>query len=229
MKNIHVLPTPKPSKILKDDFGKLIFSINIDQEQNHFFPHNIYITSEVEDINELDYAITKDGKLVEVSYLLSLDLEQASKVVLTTDKELIDDGVQEIDDEFLKWFVTNTSCKKVEVNKIYNDYGETDIFDLVCTPHSFKYKITIPKEEPKQETLEEAAERLYAIILDDDGLDRNKWDRAVWLKGAKWQMERSYSEEEVKNLTELFLPYYFKSDKGFDDAFNEWFKQFKTK
>ena len=121
MKNIHTLPTSQSSKILKDDFGKLIFSINIDQEQNHFFPHSIYITCDDEDINELDYIITKDGKLVEVSYLLSLDLEQASKVVLTTDKDLIEDGVQEIDDEFIEWFVNNPSCEKVEVKRGFPD------------------------------------------------------------------------------------------------------------
>ena len=49
------------------------------------------------------------------------------------------------------------------------------------------------------------------------------------MEGVKWQQERSYSEEEVKNLTELFLSYYFKTDKGFDDSFDEWFEQFKNK
>ena len=75
-----------------------------------------------------------------------------------------------------------------------------------------------------KETLEEAAEK-YIKELDV----QHYISQEDFVLGAKWQQERSYSEEEVKNLTELFLPYYFKSDKGFDDAFNEWFEQFKKK
>ena len=50
-----------------------------------------------------------------------------------------------------------------------------------------------------------------------------------FIVGYEKAQETLYSEEEVKNLTELFLPYYFKSDKEFNDAFNEWFEQFKKK
>ena len=52
----------------------------------------------------------------------------------------------------------------------------------------------------KQETLEEVAERLYPIILEDDGWDKNKQYRDEWIEGAKWQAERSYSDEEVKSF-----------------------------
>jgi hypothetical protein len=90
------------------------------------------------------------------------------KIILTTDQDLIKDGVQAIDDEFLEWFVKNPSCEEIKVNKIYNDYGETDIFDLVCTPHSFKYKITIPKEEPKQETLEHKSKFIVFTLQDGE-------------------------------------------------------------
>ena len=48
MKNIHVLPTDRPSRLFKDNFGKYFISINIDQEQNHFKPQNIYITNSEE-------------------------------------------------------------------------------------------------------------------------------------------------------------------------------------
>jgi hypothetical protein len=119
MKNIHVLPTSQSSRLHKigNELGLT------DTPNSNFLAkqQNIYITCDDEDINELDYIITKDGKLVEVSYLLSLDLEQASKVVLTTDKDLIEDGVQEIDDEFLEWFVNNPSCEKVEVKRGFPD------------------------------------------------------------------------------------------------------------
>ena len=103
----------------------------------------------------------------------------------------------------------------------------------------------------KKETIEEAAER-YAEVW----LNNIAFTKELFIDGAKWQQEqnglrlkhseallsncektlekkiqqeRSYSEEEVKNLTELFLSYYFKSDKDFNDCFNELFKQFKKK
>jgi hypothetical protein len=46
------------------------------------------------------------------------DVELPKKIVLTTDPNLIKEGVQSIDDEFLKWFEKNSSCEFVEVNKV---------------------------------------------------------------------------------------------------------------
>ena len=43
--------------------------------------------------------------------------EECKKIILTTDKELIKDGVQAIDDDFLEWFVKNPSCEEVETVK----------------------------------------------------------------------------------------------------------------
>jgi hypothetical protein len=51
--------------------------------------------------------------------------------------------------------------------------------------------------EPKQETLEESAERTYQKGLQDD-IDLSFYD-GVRL-GSKWQSERMYSEEEVKDM-----------------------------
>ena len=62
------------------------------------------------------------------------------KIILTTDQELISDGVQPIDDEFLEWFVKNPSCEEVEVGT-YHVKG-----DISGKLH---YKIFTPKEEPK--------------------------------------------------------------------------------
>jgi hypothetical protein len=56
------------------------------------------------------------------------------KIILTTDKYLIKNGIQAIENEFLEWFVNNQSCEFVNVKKDY----------LVG------YYI-LPKEEPKQE------------------------------------------------------------------------------
>jgi hypothetical protein len=88
-------------------------------------------------------------------------LLNSKKIILTTDANLIANGVQEIDEEFLQWFVKNSSCEKVEVKKgkmKLNDDGEEYGF-----PDMSLYKIIIPKEKSKQETLEEA---MNSIIPD---------------------------------------------------------------
>jgi hypothetical protein len=70
-----------------------------------------------------------------------------NKIILTTDQDLIKDGIQAIDDEFLEWFVKNPSCEEVEVTY------DKDVFPYgVETAKGYGwYKIIIPQEEPKQE------------------------------------------------------------------------------
>ena len=48
----------------------------------------------------------------------------------------------------------------------------------------------------KQETIEEAAENYSKITLDKGGLMSDKQING-FIAGAKWQAERSYSEEEI--------------------------------
>jgi len=52
---------------------------------------------------------------------------ECKKIILTTDEDLIKNGVQAIDDTFLEWFVKNPSCECVEVNTYTKKIGtETD-------------------------------------------------------------------------------------------------------
>jgi hypothetical protein len=157
MKNIHVLPTDKPSRLFKDDFGKLIYSINIDQEQNHFEPQNIYITND-EEIKEGDWCYNSINNNVYKKEINKLSFAYEYKIILTTDQSL--DGIQKIDDEFLEWFVKNPSCKFVEVkfetlwlNKRFG--GSWQPFpDETATVKKKNYKIIIPKEEQKQHIID---------------------------------------------------------------------------
>lgn len=248
MKNIHVLLTYKPTSILKIGNSGL-FSIKNKVRHSNQGLH-IYITSSNEDINENDYIITKDGRLVQVSYLLSKDLEGCSKVILTTDQDLINDGVQAIDDEFLEWFVKNGSCDEVEIEDVYKKFLEGD--KISVSNFRNRYKIIIPKEEakqtiqeyeqqglekhsfelePKQETLEEAAlkyasEKLRRIIIPYKEFNANVAEYVGFINGAKWQQERSYSEEEFKTiLNKLRHDIFIKGDIDIE----KWFKQFKKK
>jgi hypothetical protein len=168
MENIFLLPTNKPSRLRIGNNGNFVYGIaqtSTKSFNDDFTNQNIYITNS-EDINENDYIITKDGRLVQVSYLLSKDLQGASKVILTTDQDLIKDGVQAIDDEFLEWFMKNPSCEFVEVEEvkckgqcwkfIESDYEDTCLSGC----EKIEYKIIIPKEEPKQETVEDKLKSL---------------------------------------------------------------------
>jgi len=81
-------------------------------------------------------------------------------------------------------------------------------------------------EEPKQETLEEAAERKYSDKLYPmyGGLRRD-----AFKIGAKWQQERSYSEEDMKKAFEFYAERAICDIKYLDDDFTEFIKQFKNK
>jgi hypothetical protein len=125
-----------------NEADKKLFELKLDIEVNDNFKEyqNIYITNS-EEIKEGDWYSHKQINYLRVSNSTAIPMD-AKKVILTTDQDLIADGVQAIDDEFLEWFVKNPSCEFVEV---YEVEGK-----LFAEP-------TIPKEEPKQETLEEAA------------------------------------------------------------------------
>lgn len=139
MKNVHVLPTDKPSRLHFDDKLFLSTSIQISKNINSIVEgRNIYITSD-EEIKVGDWVITPTNDIIQWAKVFQPD---GKKIILTTDGDLINDGVQPIDDEFLEWFVKNPNCEKVEIE---NGWGlEIDIE----TPY---YKIIIPKEEQTTE------------------------------------------------------------------------------
>jgi hypothetical protein len=219
MKNIHVLPTDKPSRLHFTEEEELVFTPRYEKLDGV----NIYITSD-EEIKEGDwctdgiYLIQATPKLVDAQGLF--DRRDWRKIILTTDKDLIKDGIQPIYDEFLEWFIKNPSCEFVEVEgHIYKGQDETE------------YKIIIPSEEPKQETtLEEAAERLAY-----DSTEENKGFPSMkrFIQGAKWQQERSYSEEDMKSAFKVGFSIGYGSDVHAIDEKNrtcdEWFEQFKKK
>jgi hypothetical protein len=158
MENIHIIPTDKPSRLTKNNLGKLI-KLNGLQHQKVNENQNIYITSD-EEIKQRDwvYYLHNSGlhepRIMEVikpnysdykPYSIHFKSgfgvqEDCKKIILTTDQDLIKAGVQAIDDEFLEWFVKNPNCKFVDQRLIWDEEKLTSI-----------YKIIIPQEEPKQE------------------------------------------------------------------------------
>lgn len=157
MKNIHVLPTEKFSNLILQTNGELRLSeLELRGQVGNGFTQHIYITSD-EEIKVGDwfavelFKITGELRGLHIEKCIKLndiwcnDFDVVStrhkgncnKIILTDNKDLIKDGVQVIDDEFLEWFVKNPSCEYVKVTE-HLDAG-----------FSYGYKIIFPKEESK--------------------------------------------------------------------------------
>jgi hypothetical protein len=220
MKNIHVLPTNQKSKIFfnhnkgfeKYQFSKEPFVNGLTNTSNQ----HIYITND-EKPKAGDWVIKisslyKGGGNIQKYSFIDTHFEDIvfKKIILTTDLELIADGIQAIDDEFLEWFVKNPSCEYAHIGFIaHNDIRE--------------YKIIIPQEEPKQETLEEAAERLVPeASCELNNSEASYWQQG-WIAGVKWQVE------QIPSIIEQYLETAFISkEQGYKNP-KDWFEQFKNK
>ena len=271
MKNIHVIPTDKPSRLQLQMNGN--FHIENEQTISLKSYQNIYITSD-EEIRVNDYITDgyKVWKWKDESSLLG-----RKKIILTTDQDLIKYGVQEIPKEFLEWFVKNPNYEFVMT--LPDVKGLRDIFQPTGKN---LYKIIIPKEEPKQETLINDAdshswgfENFEVIKTEEDAkifveimenipepndklkkafedfnkqetleeakkkfadVHKKEWDMAYefgrdmysFEKGAKWQAERMYSEEDMWESYRASNTI-FEDETALRQEFEGWFKQFKKK
>jgi hypothetical protein len=185
MKNIYLIPTDKPSR-LRYFNDKLELMYLIPKKSDITFQH-IYITSD-DEIKEGEKCITfgsdKCKGQLDTFQSNVMYSRKPQKIILTTDVDLIKDGVQAIDDEFLQWYVKNPSCECVEVSE---DYFKPS--NMVYGHNTEHYKIIIPKEpkpihqqiidivggedrfreianlKPKQETLKKV----------EENIDREEW------------------------------------------------------
>jgi hypothetical protein len=166
-KNIHILFTDKPSKIAyyqeSTSYNKPVLQL-VSITSSDYKYQNIYITNDKEikkrnwvlNIEENSIFKPSNDEIYDIKNSESKYYEYCKKVILTTDPELIKDGVQSIDDDFLEWFVKNPSCEQVLVINLYGDFN----------PIKYEYQIIIPKEEPKQEiTLEEIEQQIALTEL----------------------------------------------------------------
>jgi hypothetical protein len=178
-KNIIILPTDKPSRLyLKNGGFTTNKSAGIDCFISVYKPQNIYITSD-ETIKEGDWVfdstnyglIHKVWEVTETHFSFKDSLHARGlkstnknlkthfkKIILTTDQDLIKNGVQGIDDEFLEWFVKNPSCEEVKIES-WQTKGEWDL----------DYKIIIPREEPKTGYVKSETEFLGVEFTLKDG------------------------------------------------------------
>jgi hypothetical protein len=141
MEKIHLIPTDKPSRLVLDTVNKNLFLTTTKDFGTKIMQfQNIYITSD-EEIKNGEWIY--DIKLKQIDKYsdtwCKLAKQNARKIIITTDQDLIKDGVQKIDDTFLEWFVKNPSCERVE---LVNYLVRISNFDWKT-----EYKIIIPQEE----------------------------------------------------------------------------------
>jgi hypothetical protein len=213
MRNIFVIETDKPSRLVKFFTNKYHLCKEVLPIQDEEQYQNIYITNDAV-IKDGDYSFyppfgvgknifidgelcfhieSKDGKgsFTQRTYQT---LDKNKKIILTIDQNLIGGGVQAIDEEFLEWFCKNSSCEFVETQLIpVNEFGS----EITVGGYGFDkfiYKIIIPQEQPKQETLEEALLRigLMEIELKHTKTLLASCEKALENRDA--HIERMYSE-----------------------------------
>jgi hypothetical protein len=207
MKNIHLIPTDKPSRLHLGNSGLVLCDLNFGK--NTINGQNIYITSD-EEIKK-DWCIDIEDntvfKVKEQAYsgLLrsatdSFVEDSCKKIILTTDQDLIKDGVQAIDDEFLEWFVKNPSCEMVQIDTIeVEDYVGGTGHTAYPTFHN-EYKIIIPQ---KEQILEEAANKYvedFELSFYDtvEEIPVKEIAKKDFIEGAKSDAARDYWFEIFK-------------------------------
>jgi hypothetical protein len=154
MKNVFLIPTDKPTGIFESKISGLQYSIMPKIRTNPLVGFHLYITSD-EKISGFEnniWVIKGDRIILWQNTMALVSSNKPKKIILTTDQDLIADGVQPIDDEFLEWFVKNPSCESVEVKPLLSNNGRA----------LYGYKIIIPQEELKQEIV--ILEKLQKII-----------------------------------------------------------------
>jgi hypothetical protein len=236
MKNIHVLPTDKPSRLQKF-INYVVDKIEFELcSKDEFFNkgQHIYITND-EEIKDGDWHLNiVTNKISKYNIgLLNPNRSSYKKIILTTDQDLIKDGVQAIDDEFLEWFVANPSCERVEViYGVLKPFQSTDKGYIIHLPDnevleepkfedSIENSLSImsiandmfgKKEEPKQEICDNCNNDVCCCIIKE---------------------QRMYSEEEVRNIANWAFGFYRRndlSDSELEDEFNRVLaEQFKKK
>jgi len=145
MKNIFLLPTEEPSNLVLIK-NTLFLTTTKDFDSIVVKFKNIYITND-DEIKEGDWVFNQKSreyyKITNIDELVNYE----KKIILTTDHDLIKDGVQAIDDDFLEWFVKNPTCEEIST-KLIEFEVDMELGDS-CIEYGKYYKIIIPQGEPK--------------------------------------------------------------------------------
>jgi hypothetical protein len=206
MKNIHILPTDKPSRLFK--FANELHLDTIPKD--YYKKYNIYITdnSKIREgdwfLNTLNNQVNKCDDLI---YEKNVNLSSwCKKIILTTDQDLIKDGVQAIDDEFLEWFVKNPSCERVEIESL--NIGDDKLGYVICKP----------QEEPKPHSFCETPDEKCTMNYCDENGCLNRKRELVEVDENKKNL---YFKKQVMNPYPVEGYSYTAYEKGFREGYEE--------
>lgn len=230
MKNIHILPTDKPSRFysIAGSYAKsegFAFGEHyIPDTRNTFKNCNIYITTTdeeikdgewmyVEGVDAMAYGIARRSRHMQPEHF-----GNCKKIVLTTDPELIKEGVQAIDANFLEWFIKNPKSENVYVYKEYKQVNQNNPVTRGSTALAFShYEVqsldlsspigtnkkeimaNLPNGDDffKQETLEEAALKHCDMLDKFPALINPLFS---FKEGAKWQADKVFNDDVIETL-----------------------------
>jgi hypothetical protein len=228
MKNIYIIPTDKTG-------NKRFFHVTNDLLEMQW--QHIYITND-EEIKEGDwfyfpieiienekghkYVSNDWSKFSDILYSL-----YAKKIILTTDGNLIKDGIQAIDNEFLEWVFKNPKCDFVEVKPLLSNNGRAFYGYKIITPEEPISFESFDKEKSEAITKEgqKVVRELQSIIQEETLKEVAK---------VEPQQEKRYSEEDVKKIAfdfyydmshKLGVPEYLITENATN--VDVWFKKFK--
>lgn len=187
MKNIYVWPTAKPSRVYQTNLGNYYFVKGyIPDTVQTCKNHNIYITTggliKLWDWYLIEFNGLQITQCTSEEELTSIEGRgDCIKIALTTDYDLIQSGVQPVDDEFLKWFVKNPSCEEIEVEDYPGEYVHTS---------NWIYEIIIPDTTADFINYPPELEPVLAKISHQNDLGLSTWYEVVYWADEKWS---SYS------------------------------------
>jgi hypothetical protein len=174
MKNIHLLPTEKYSDLVysTSKYGGLFLSRHYSpmKEMGDSYQY-IYITND-EEIKDCWVLNTKRNEVYFCKDYLGIQ-PNCKKIILTTNQELIADGVQAIDDKFLEWFIKNPSCEFVEIKNVISKYFE-------CV--SYIYKIIIREQEEDSEFKETNSIPTAKEFIEQNLIDYSDGGKAQYIE-----------------------------------------------
>lgn len=215
MKNIHILATPQPSRLVKQKYDSIdrLCLADMATKRAEYKRFNIYITSD-EKPKDGDWMIRGNEQPIKVTKDFFWDFGlRYYKIILTTDQDLIKDGVQAIPDNFLEWFVKNPNCEFaiVELPKSRDKYISNEQYQKEHIWDT-NIKIIIPKEEPKQTVQEYEQQGLekYSYELDPK--------QGTMSEAIKQVITNQLKQETLEEAKQRYV--YDKYKQSLDDVVN---------
>jgi hypothetical protein len=150
-KNIWLLPTDKPSRLHTWVNNKGLRATLYEQPQIEVpnTAKNLYITND-EEIKERDWYIYAGqiNKRIRKNPNAEYLYPNYKKIILTTDQDLIKEGIQEMPTDFLEWLVKNPSCESVCTSYgLLNPFQSDNKGYMIHCPDN--EATTIPQDQPK--------------------------------------------------------------------------------